>query len=239
MCRECRNDDEARKREIRKDRLRGLKCAHDGCDRIRYEMASQVFAYCHEHALEFQRKRETAKRRAAGAKPASKRPPDHNGKRWCSGCTTMLPLDYFYVAKKSADGSCLRRSSHCKACSLSMNSMNKRERKFGVSRDLLSALLEAQGGECGVCSRILSGRYAVDHDHEIERMTGQISIRGLLCRNCNSGIGLVGDNLMSTLRASIYLARGSAAVNDQDMMRRLLNVLEVDNLHTQGVLNNA
>jgi hypothetical protein len=58
-------------------------------------------------------------------------------------------------------------------------------RKFGITLDQYKAMLAAQNNVCAICKQSNSdGRsFAVDHDHK----TGKN--RGLLCGNCNRGIG--------------------------------------------------
>ena len=57
-----------------------------------------------------------------------------------------------------------------------------------------------QDGRCAICCREQdSKRLAVDHDHH----TGQV--RGLLCSDCNRGIGLLQDNALNLLAAYHYL----------------------------------
>ena len=63
-------------------------------------------------------------------------------------------------------------------------------------------ILMSQKGCCACCgthhTEIKKG-LAVDHCHE----TG--SIRGLLCLNCNTGIGKLGDDVDGLLKALAYL----------------------------------
>ena len=83
-------------------------------------------------------------------------------------------------------------------------------RVFGV--DDYESLLEAQGGVCAICGRPerrmsrvggVVRRLAVDHDH----VTGQV--RGLLCHDCNIGIGMFEENTALMAVAIGYLS-GSA-----------------------------
>jgi hypothetical protein len=60
--------------------------------------------------------------------------------------------------------------------------------KYGITEDDYDALLASQRGRCAICGKDASGNgrlLAVDHDHK----TGEV--RGLLCRGCNLGIGLL------------------------------------------------
>lgn len=84
--------------------------------------------------------------------------------------------------------------------------------RFGLTPDQYLEMLNAQGGVCAICeapesSTDAKGRIkalAVDHDHA----TG--AIRGLLCANCNKGIGNLGDSVETLIAAAAYLeaARG-------------------------------
>jgi hypothetical protein len=75
-------------------------------------------------------------------------------------------------------------------------------RRYGVTPDFVEALFEVQGGCCAICRRPLDGEKLdltapqVDHDHE----TGLV--RGILCRACNTGLGMLGDSV-ETLRAAL------------------------------------
>jgi hypothetical protein len=63
--------------------------------------------------------------------------------------------------------------------------------------------LKRQGGKCAICGTDKPGgksnRMQVDHCH----VTGEI--RGLLCANCNTGLGMLGDTREAVLRALWYL----------------------------------
>lgn len=61
-------------------------------------------------------------------------------------------------------------------------------------------MLASQGGACAICGvRPRRRRLAIDHDHE----TG--AIRGLLCGNCNLGIGHFADDPGLLQKAASYL----------------------------------
>jgi hypothetical protein len=60
------------------------------------------------------------------------------------------------------------------------------------------------GGDCALCGK--AARLVRDHDH----VTGLH--RGLICNNCNTGLGLLGDSLVSLRRAVAYLERSTSHV---------------------------
>jgi len=89
-----------------------------------------------------------------------------------------------------------RSRNHGRVRSLEM------KRARGMSIAEYDALLEAQGGGCAICGRKESDfRLAIDHNHE----TG--ANRGLLCSNCNRGLGLFADDPARIDKAAVYLRR--------------------------------
>lgn len=78
-------------------------------------------------------------------------------------------------------------------------------REYGVSREEFAHHVEVCGGKCEVCLRPVkigardALRACLDHCHE----TG--NVRGVLCANCNTAIGLLGDDHKRALAAAEYL----------------------------------
>jgi hypothetical protein len=70
------------------------------------------------------------------------------------------------------------------------------------------AMLEAQGGVCAVCQQIPDEAFVVDHDHSCcpgdKRVCGKCT-RGLLCKLCNTALGMFKDNTVRMMRAVHYL----------------------------------
>ena len=76
-------------------------------------------------------------------------------------------------------------------------------RTYGISLKDYNSLFILQKGCCAICGEhqlTMKNKLVVDHNHE----TGEI--RGLLCRPCNMGIGLLKDKTEVLLNAAKYLA---------------------------------
>ena len=74
-----------------------------------------------------------------------------------------------------------------------------RLRRTGVTEQQYQDKLLIQNGVCAICSGTCTKSLAADHDHT----TG--AFRGLLCNNCNRGLGHFKDNKELLLNAVEYL----------------------------------
>ena len=80
------------------------------------------------------------------------------------------------------------------------------ERLYGLSEAQYRRLLQAQKGACAICKRPPRRRaLCVDHCRVTKR------VRGLLCNNCNTGLGLFGDDPARLRAAAAYLVRARRA----------------------------
>lgn len=84
----------------------------------------------------------------------------------------------------------------------------KLAKRYGLSMEQYFSLLDRCNGACEICGATLSRdgangtrRMAIDHDHN----TGQV--RGILCRACNTSVGVLGDDISGLKRALAYLTR--------------------------------
>jgi len=79
----------------------------------------------------------------------------------------------------------------------------RRKYVYGITSIGFNALLIEQKGACGVCNRKEPTKlgWHVDHDHT----TGKV--RGVLCSNCNTAIGLMKDNPLIADSAAVYLRK--------------------------------
>ncbi len=73
--------------------------------------------------------------------------------------------------------------------------------EYGLPLDVVDALLATL--ECQCCSRPFAGGVVrnIDHDHSTN------AVRGVICTNCNTGLGHFGDDATGTRRALAYLER--------------------------------
>lgn len=76
--------------------------------------------------------------------------------------------------------------------------------KYGLSVNEYKRTLILQDNQCAICGKHFTSqngslKVCVDHDHK----TGKI--RGLLCGNCNVGLGMLGDSVTILNNAIKYL----------------------------------
>lgn len=74
-------------------------------------------------------------------------------------------------------------------------------RKYGLTKEEFDALAATQGYACAICRKVPKARLHIDHNHETGR------VRGLLCSNCNTAIGLLKDRAEFLLNAVNYLLK--------------------------------
>jgi len=74
----------------------------------------------------------------------------------------------------------------------------KYKRLYGITFGEFQDMVEQQHGRCKICHE--ATKLYTDHDHQ----TGKV--RGLLCMNCNSAIGLLKEKPLLLMRAVLYLA---------------------------------
>ena len=83
------------------------------------------------------------------------------------------------------------------------------KKTFGISDEDVGLLWFKQCGLCYICQCILEEKlWAIDHNHT----TG--NIRGILCLNCNSGLGMFKDNPNLLQSAFSYLEEMDGVCNE-------------------------
>ena len=132
----------------------------------------------------------------------------------CSVCGTLKEFSAFTKQKECRNGV----RGICKACHLERTKAWKAKNitaskhmefasllktKYGMTTDHFEWLHEEQAGLCAICNKPETAggrtRLSVDHDHTCG------TIRGLLCHNCNTGLGKFMDQEELLLKAAEYL----------------------------------
>ena len=80
------------------------------------------------------------------------------------------------------------------------------EKKYGITEEIYSQMLTNQSGCCAICLTNNPGTgldfFCVDHDHVTNH------VRGLLCVDCNTGLGKFKENPITIREAALYIERG-------------------------------
>jgi len=132
------------------------------------------------------------------------------GTKYCKSCDTTKPIDDFYLRNKTS----MVRHSTCKECDKKRVKENhdpvayrnaELQRRYGITQQDYEVMIAEQNNQCAICNttepggRHNRGYFVVDHCHT----TGKV--RKLLCNNCNTALGLVGDNISTLQKMIEYL----------------------------------
>ena len=136
-----------------------------------------------------------------------------DGTRPCRGCGLILPLSCFGKGAKRAVS-----RSRCKKCEVVASGIRARANPkkvrdyriksvYNLTPEQTKAMFDRQRGSCAICFKPLDfnnpkGSWAIDHNHA----TGKV--RGILCYNCNRGLGAFFDNQDILSRAALYVHKG-------------------------------
>lgn len=71
-------------------------------------------------------------------------------------------------------------------------------KQYGLTLEDFDKMVAEQGGACAICGTVPE-QLCVDHCHE------KGVVRGLLCSECNAGLGKLGDTIGALERAVAYL----------------------------------
>jgi len=78
------------------------------------------------------------------------------------------------------------------------------KQRYHLTRDEWQAMFDKQHGCCPICG---THQDDLSHPLEIDQNLATGKIRGLLCRKCNSGIALLGEDIDRLKAAIRYLER--------------------------------
>jgi hypothetical protein len=142
----------------------------------------------------------------------------HQQHKTCCVCNERKHFNEFFNYKNKNDN----KSYRCKECdskarnNWSLNNPKKAyesmrgrnlKQRFGISLDDYIRMFNDQGCKCAICGATENNttgdrkdwNFAVDHDHK----TGKV--RGILCNNCNRGLGLLRDSEELLRKAALYV----------------------------------
>lgn len=153
-------------------------------------------ARCRECVAEYGAAHYRRRREAAGKTVREKVdvPPGH---KLCRTCGEAKPHSEWHRNATASDG----LSTRCEVCRAVQGREDHLKRQYGMTEAERDELIASQKGLCVIC--LSAPAIHVDHCHE----TGKV--RGVLCFNCNSGIGKLGDDPDKTRRATAYLEGNS------------------------------
>jgi hypothetical protein len=75
---------------------------------------------------------------------------------------------------------------------------------YGLTREQWQVIYNKQNGSCAICGKSqdeLGYKLQIDYDH------GTGKVRGLLCKKCNLGIGMFGEDVENINKAIRYLEK--------------------------------
>lgn len=139
----------------------------------------------------------------------------------CYRCRQKKSLSEFYKNKRNKDG----KSAECKSCRSEINKsrkdynreynriwakrnpdrtkelrLNRKLRAYNLNQDMFQNMLVQQNYQCAICmTEFTETTPCIDHCHE----TGVV--RGLLCPQCNTALGMFRDDLDILEQAIAYL----------------------------------
>lgn len=117
-----------------------------------------------------------------------------NETQQCRHCKLELPLHNFHNDRTTPNG--LYRV--CRDC------RSKYRRLIDLSQKEYDEILKSQNNQCAICGRDakeFKSALNVDHDYKTDK------IRGLLCMNCNMGLGHFKDSLSNLHKALMYIVK--------------------------------
>jgi hypothetical protein len=145
-------------------------------------------------------------------------------KKTCTRCKIEKSIRCFGKRKSRSKGLAKvrtvdQRNSHCRECQKEISRERRKSdtekcdkacretrlrKKYGITIEDYDRMFAEQSGRCKICDTTDPGHgrrhLAVDHNHE----TGEV--RGLLCYQCNLGLGCFQDNKESLEKAILYLS---------------------------------
>lgn len=93
-------------------------------------------------------------------------------------------------------------------CAMIAHDRRRMEKSYNMTLEQYTKLVDEHAGLCAICGgegfELVPGQknlLVIDHCHS------SLKVRGLLCHNCNRGLGLFQDSIENLLKAADYLKR--------------------------------
>ena len=132
-----------------------------------------------------------------------------DGNILCQRCKEYLPEDSFPKRVGSRYKSKVyKKTSYCLDCDKYMGHLDVYRKYGGMTPEDYLRIENEQGGVCKICNKDNNDRrLMVDHDHNCcpgQNTCGKCT-RGLLCKNCNWGLGNAQDSIEILQKMIDYL----------------------------------
>jgi hypothetical protein len=111
----------------------------------------------------------------------------------CTACKSYLPASAFHKSTTTSDA----LGSQCKECVRWYQVF----KAYGITKAEYEKKFFDQDGKCAICAKPSMRYLHVDHDHNTN------AVRGLLCSNCNTALGLLDDDHGTLKKAVLYLEK--------------------------------
>jgi len=125
----------------------------------------------------------------------------------CTTCNNAKPLSEYHKHKNGLRTQCKScRNAYLKQWATANPDKRRAQKyrhRYGLTVEQYNSTLKEQNDRCAICQRLNYENseqfFLVDHNHT----TGEVL--GLLCRNCNTAIGLLQDDHQIVGQAAYYL----------------------------------
>jgi hypothetical protein len=120
--------------------------------------------------------------------------------RFCPNCKEEKNYKEFNSDVTRKDG----MRPYCRKCEAYYQRIYKMSTKYNTTIEEYDKMYEKQNGLCAICGKLpklggINGKLQIDHDHTLNKT------RGLLCYNCNHGLGCFKDSIELLIKAAEYL----------------------------------
>ena len=135
----------------------------------------------------------------------------YQGSKWCASCRSESDRSAALNYKGGAAAFNRSKKANKSLAQKDLETRKQTARRYGLSLALYDGICKrAIEDGCDICGgSVITSRMrrpALDHDHKVE----PIVIRGVLCHQCNSGLGLFKDNPEFLYKAAVYLEQSES-----------------------------